>query len=155
MGRRGPAPKPTALRVLEGNPSHRPLPSGEPKPLKGRPKCPSWLSREAKRTWRELVPQLEAMGLLTRADGHLLAIYCETWAEYRAAVEYLREYGTVYDAGHRGVIARPEVGVAQKARVLLRQYAQEFGLTPSARGRLVVPKSQAEDAELEALLNGG
>lgn len=154
MGRRGPAPKPTALRVLEGNPSHRPLPNREPKPLKGRPRCPSWLSDEAKKTWRELVPQLEAMGLLTRADGHLLAIYCETWAEYQAAVLYLRAFGTVYEA-ERGVIARPEVGIAQKARVLLRQYAQEFGLTPSARGRMVVPKTQAEDAELEALLNGG
>ena len=32
MGRRGPPPQPTALRELAGNPSHRPLPLGEPKP---------------------------------------------------------------------------------------------------------------------------
>ncbi len=37
MGQRGPAPKPTALRILEGNPGKRPLNASEPRPRAGRP----------------------------------------------------------------------------------------------------------------------
>ena len=51
MGRRGPPPKPTRIRLLQGNPSKRPINKREPKPPDGSPRCPAWLSPEAKRTW--------------------------------------------------------------------------------------------------------
>lgn len=151
MGRRGPAPKPTSLRVLEGNPGKRPLPAGEPKPRVGVGECPGWLSDVAKGKWAELVPELERLGLLTVIDGDALASYCETYAEWRRSVEFLRENGTVYESA-RGLIARPEVGISQRARTLMRQYAQEFGLTPSARVRLGTTNKQQESDELDELL---
>ncbi len=49
MATRGRKPKPTALKVLEGNPGKRPLNLNEPKPEKKAPKCPSWLEPEAKK----------------------------------------------------------------------------------------------------------
>ena len=49
MAARGRKPKPTALKVLEGNPGKRPLNDHEPIPPKGELKCPSWLLPEAKR----------------------------------------------------------------------------------------------------------
>lgn len=61
MGLRGPAPKPTALRIIEGNLGHRPLNQREPKPLVGEPDVPAHLSRDAKKEWRRLVPILLAM----------------------------------------------------------------------------------------------
>ena len=48
MAARGRKPKPTALKVLEGNPGKRPLNDHEPIPPKGELKCPSWLLPEAK-----------------------------------------------------------------------------------------------------------
>jgi hypothetical protein len=33
MGRRGPPPQPTKLRLLSGNPGKRPLPRAEPQPI--------------------------------------------------------------------------------------------------------------------------
>ena len=55
MAARGRKPKPTALKVLEGNPGKRPLNDHEPIPPKGELKCPSWLLPEPKRNgsaWR-------------------------------------------------------------------------------------------------------
>ena len=49
MAQRGRKPKPTAMKVLEGNPGGRPLNKNEPKPDKKAPRCPAWLEEEAKK----------------------------------------------------------------------------------------------------------
>ena len=46
MAQRGRKPKPTAVKVLEGNPGKRGLNAGEPKPEKKAPRCPAWLEAE-------------------------------------------------------------------------------------------------------------
>ena len=55
MAQRGRKPKPTALKMLEGNPGGRPLNTKEPRPEKKAPRCPSWLEDEAKKDDVELV----------------------------------------------------------------------------------------------------
>ena len=69
MATRGRKPKPTALKVLEGNPGRRPLNKNEPKP-KGKKKlqCPSYFNAEAKKEWRRLSKVLIEMGVLTEFD---------------------------------------------------------------------------------------
>lgn len=49
VAQRGRKPKPTAVKMLEGNPGKRSLNAGEPKPEKKAPRCPSWLEDEAKK----------------------------------------------------------------------------------------------------------
>ena len=49
MATRGRKPKPTNLKVLEGNPGQRPLNDNEPKPGKKAPTCAAWLEPEAKK----------------------------------------------------------------------------------------------------------
>ena len=68
MATRGRKPKPTALKLLEGNPGKRPLNGREPVPPRAALKCPAWLLPEAKKEWKRLAPALEAMGVLTMAD---------------------------------------------------------------------------------------
>lgn len=53
MAQRGRKPKPTAVKVLEGNPGKRSLNTAEPKPEKKAPRCPSWLEDEAKKRMEE------------------------------------------------------------------------------------------------------
>ena len=48
----GPKPKPTKLKLLEGNPGRRPINDKEPKPKERLPQCPTHLSEEAKREWQ-------------------------------------------------------------------------------------------------------
>ena len=85
MATRGRKPKPTALKVLEGNPGKRPLNDREPVPPKGTLKCPAWLLPEAKKEWKRLAPALEAMGVLTMADLTAFEGYCQAYARWKEA----------------------------------------------------------------------
>jgi P27 family predicted phage terminase small subunit len=151
MGERGPAPKPTSLRILEGNPSKRPLPKSEPKPAVGAT-CPDWLPAEAKAEWQRVAPELERMGLLTKVDSTALAAYCAAYARWRAAEEAIAVHGLTFLTESGYAAQRPEVGIANKAMADIRAFCKEFGLTPSARGRMSVPGEQEETDPLEKIL---
>ena len=82
----GRKPKPTHLKLLEGEVNKKRINFNEPKPRPKAPKCPSWLSREAKKEWRRLAPELERLNLLTKNDLAMFASYCAAfgklaWAE--------------------------------------------------------------------------
>ena len=62
MAMRGRKPKPTALKVLEGNPGKRPLNKKEPQPEKKAPAARHGWSRKAKKEWKRMAKTLEAMG---------------------------------------------------------------------------------------------
>ena len=96
MAARGRKPKPTALKVLEGNPGKRPLNDHEPIPPKGELKCPSWLLPEAKKEWKRLASSLEAMGVLTMADLTAFAGYCQAYARWREAEEFITQHGSIF-----------------------------------------------------------
>lgn len=82
MGTRGRKPKPTAIKVLEGNPGKRPLNANEPKPEKKSPKCPSWLEPEAKKEWRRMAKVLERLGVLTEIDAAAFEVTRKFYFKY-------------------------------------------------------------------------
>ncbi len=150
MGRRGPPPKPTRLKVISGNPGKRPLNKREPQPRKETPRCPNWLTPEAKRVWRDIVPKLKRMGVLTEVDGGALAGYSQTCARWRNAEEFIAKHGEVYplrdsEGRVRYMQQLPQVSIARNLLQLVRGYQQEFGLTPSARSRIQVAGAPDED----------
>src|SRR5439155_23962240 len=61
MGSRGPAPTPTALRILRGNPGRRPLPLNEPRAPLGPPPPPPELSTAALAEGNRLTPTLGSL----------------------------------------------------------------------------------------------
>ena len=89
MATRGRKPKPTALKVLEGNPGKRPLNNKEPQPEKKAPRCPSWLEPEAKKEWKRMAKTLEAIGVLTQVDKAAYAGYCQAYARWKEREEFL------------------------------------------------------------------
>ena len=154
----GRKPKPSALKLIEGNPGKRPLPENEPKPEPIAPKCPTWLHKDAKKEWKRIAPQLERLGLLTQVDMAALAGYCESWAQYKRAIEFIHKHGEVYpikdDEGRVKYLQQvPQVSIANKALQQVRAFCAEFGLTPSARGRMVVPGADDKEDEMEQLLS--
>lgn len=152
MGERGPAPKPTAIRELEGNPGHRPINRSEPKP-EGEAICPEWLSADAKDEWARVAPELTRMGLLTMVDTAALAAYCVAYGRWKEAeLQIVREGHTFVTAA--GYVAQhPAVGIANKAMEQIHKFCKEFGLTPSSRGRMTVP-GKAEELNPMAQLLG-
>ena len=114
MAARGRKPKPTALKVLEGNPGKRPLNDHEPIPPKGELKCPSWLLPEAKKEWKRLASSLEAMGVLTMADLTAFAGYCQAYARWKEAEEFITQHGSIFKTPSGYVQQVPQVSIAQQ-----------------------------------------
>jgi P27 family predicted phage terminase small subunit len=156
MGLRGPAPKPTALKILQGNPGKRRLNQNEPKPALGMPRCPAWLDDEAKACWKRIVPQLQAMGVLTLIDADALTNYCDTWSRWKKAVLFIQKNGDVYvqkdESGAIKYIQQlPQVAIARNLLAVLNRYQQEFGLTPAARTRLTIAEQDDSPGLMEFL----
>lgn len=150
MGARGPAPKPTALKLLDGNAGHRPINRGEPRPRPVAPKCPAWLDREAKREWKRIAPALERLGLLTEVDGAALAGYCQSYARWKQCQEVLARDGLTFETGTGYVAARPEVAIGNRALIEVRAFCVQFGLTPSARARMQLYEAGGDYDEEES-----
>jgi len=73
---------PTAVKRREGNPGRRPLNDAEPAPSPDRPPCPQALDRYAKRRWRYLVRELEAMGTRAHSDQGTIAAAAAAWSQW-------------------------------------------------------------------------
>jgi len=145
MGRRGPAPKPTALKLIEGNPGCRPINAYEPKPpAADDPRPPTWLDAGGRREWRKMVPHLRVLGLLTVVDVTALSMYCDSVSTALAYAKVCREKGRTMKAPTGYVMLRPEATALAKEKLIIRSYMQEFGLTPSARSRMSVGEKEEE-----------
>ena len=138
MGVGGTKPKPTALKVIEGNPGGRPLNKNEPKPKLGTD-CPEWLDDVARAEWDRVYPELERTGVITEVDRATLADYCAAWSLLVRAQEGL-EHGEVIETSTGTLIQSPYVGMVNRASDRLRKLACELGMTPSSRSRVTTTK---------------
>lgn len=161
MGRRGPAPTPTEILKLRGSSlvtkrrQHL-----EAKGAAGKPRCPSWLDADAKAMWRQLIPQLETMGVLTRIDGNPLARYCRLWSRWRKAEAFIDKRGEMYplkdDGGQVKYFQQwPQVAIAHKLAQQLIRLEAEFGMTPSARTRIQVSAGQEQPSGKSRFFDAG
>lgn len=120
---KGRKPKPTALKVMAGNPGKRPLPKAEPK-VTGIAQRPTWLSKDAAKVWDELAPRTAALGLLSQHDAEQFGMLCTLAAEFR-------------DDG---------IDMTATRVSRLQSLFAEFGMGPSARTRIsATPPATAED----------
>ena len=158
MAPRGRVPKPSALKILEGNPGKRPLNNREPKPARKAPPCPKWLEPEAKKEWRRLASKLEQLGILTEADMSVFASYCQAYARWKAAEEIISSHGFVSKTPSGYLQTIPHVSVAKEYARIMNRCAEQLGLTPASRSRLVAgdigSTGATEVDDMEALLRG-
>ena len=143
MATRGRKPKPTALKLLEGNPGKRPLNANEPIPPQGEVKCPSWLLPEAKKEWTRLAPAMESMGILTLADEKAFAGYCQAYARWKEAEEFITQHGSIFKTPSGYVQQVPQVSIAQQNLKIMQSFCSEFGLTPATRARIIASGSES------------
>ena len=157
MAVRGRKPKPTALKQLEGNPGKRQLNEHEPVPPKSTVRCPAWLEAEAKKEWKRLAPSLEAMGILTSVDITAFAGYCQAYARWTEAEEFITQHGSIFQTPSGYVQQVPQVSIAQQNLKIMQSFCSEFGLTPATRSRIIANSAGSdEDADpMESLLKGG
>jgi P27 family predicted phage terminase small subunit len=148
----GPPPVPVELKVLHGNPGHRPLKVPRAKPAPGAD-CPVWLSRPAKRQWKQIAPTLQKLGLLTEIDPAALACLCEAIADLKWAIATIRRTGRLTETGNGTMVVHPAAVIKRQALEQIRKFSAEFGLTPATRTR--VELSDAENpSEVEGRFFG-
>ena len=152
----GRKPKPTAVKKLEGNPGKRKLNTKEPMPGKGIPDCPDWLLPDAKEEWNRLCDKLNQMGVLTEVDRSAFAAYCQSYARWKEAHAHINMEGATYESDKGMQRPNPWVAICNTEQRLMLQAASEFGLTPSARSRIMAASGAIKDDEdeMESLLGG-
>lgn len=157
MGKRGPAPKPTNVRLLHGDDKKNPqrVNRDEPQPGAAEVGPPAWLSDEALEVWQQYAPDLTRTKVLTAWDVEAFAVWCDAVVRRRRAVAELAAWGEIYEVpvcangevvGHK-LVRNPWNLVLVEADGQLQRYAARFGLTPSDRSQLKVGEARRDPTE--------
>lgn len=158
---RGRRPLPTNLKKLRGNPGKRKLPKAgeEPTSSLADPEMPKGLSKVAQKEWRDVVPILREMKVLTKADGKALAAYCHNFSRWLEAEKEMERHGIMVEEpvfgrpdeqGERDIVGykykrNPCNSISNDAQKIMKSFLIEFGLTPASRAKLRVEKPSAPD----------
>lgn len=150
MGKRGPRPQATKLRILAGNPGKRPLNQQEPQPAEIQPPPPpEWLDDEAKTFWRDLAPKLSAVGCLTELDLPKLEGMAYWWSRWRSAVADVAKLGAIVRTGQGGAIRNPNCIEREHCWQEFARLASQFPMSPADRTAIKVadaaPRNRLQD----------
>jgi P27 family predicted phage terminase small subunit len=98
-------------------------------------RVPDWLSPDAKKEWRRIMPLLIERKILTDADMGSVENYCVSIGRIRETERLIQKDGLT-----------PQLFRMQnQAAATARQLAAELGLTPVSRARPVIRDDQPED----------
>jgi P27 family predicted phage terminase small subunit len=156
---RGRPRKPTGLKILEGNRGRRKI-VPEPEPINGAPEMPEGMPEEAQKIWRQLVGELDRLGILTQIDGLSLEAACRGAAEGRWADGQREALQRQVDTGEEKVdqslVFRITMlnSLSKKGWQQWKSFGVEMGLTPASRSKLCVKPSEKAMDPLEAALCG-
>ena len=149
MGKRGPKPKPHALRALEGNLGRLPMPEPDlvitsglpvvmPAEIAADPMAATEFERIVKAMPREVYEAL---------DVALLSVYAQSWSLFWRAQRDIDEHGTLVietTESESGAITtkykeNPAVKTWNTAATNLLKTADRLGLVPGVRAKLQLP----------------
>lgn len=142
---RGPKPKPTNLKVVAGTQRADRANPSEPRLEPAAPEPPSFLTPYARAEWVRVCDTLVTAGIMTKSDRAALAAYCQAFGRWQKAEEELAQDDLIITTTNGNQIQNPLVGTANKAMADVVRYAAEFGMTPSARSRIVALKNDAPE----------
>lgn len=134
MGRRGPAPTPTALLKARGSWRGQ-IRDGEPTPDATIPDPPPWLRKDASRHWGVLVKLLFGIGVMADCHSIALAAVCNALARYEKLSQQTK------------FNARSECAAWDRVIKGLK----EFGLTPSSITAVRVQKPEQKQSIIPTL----
>lgn len=137
----GRRPKPTALKVLRGNPGKRPLNVDEPAITPTDPSFdtpPHELNDDpaAAAEWRRVAPMLRRSGIIGEAERMSLLALCQQWARYLDANGKVRQMGMIVKGAKDQPMTNPYIKISDLALHACLRLWVELGLTPSARAKL-------------------
>jgi P27 family predicted phage terminase small subunit len=136
---RGRKPKPTHLRLLDGNAGKRPVNESEPVPRGDLRDPPDWLTDDQKEGWRYALDAAPA-GMLKRLDRSTLAIWVVAEDLHRQASIAVGKFGLITKSANKGEpMQNPYLPIINRQAQIMLKAAAELGFTPSSRTRVEVP----------------
>ena len=128
MSKPGPKPKPTKLRVLEGDHHKSRYNLNEPQFAAFTAPMPAHIAADpvAAELWRSIVPKLDRVGIISDAEVTALELLCVTYSLWRQ---------------------EPSDNKSKRLQSML----SEFGLTPSSRSRIVGALPHEEESPMERI----
>jgi P27 family predicted phage terminase small subunit len=151
---KGRKPKPTHLRLLEGNPGKRRINRDDMRPSEGLDAPPEWLSKSQQAGWTYAVEHARP-GLLKRIDGSILTVFVVAEDLHRQAIEAINSSGLLAPSP---VKAEPMqnlyLAIANKQALIMAKAAAELGFSPSSRSRIPtqapIPTARSPFAQFRA-----
>jgi len=154
LGRRGPAPLPTELKLLHGERRPSRLNRNAPK-AKNVPVMPEGMSAPAQAIWDRITRDYGHTGVLTSVDAAALRVFCEAVVRYEHAAAMLEQSGPLVRGARRGdLVKNPLHQVVRDDADLIRAFARELGFTPSARSALTAVNEPDEGDALDRWMAG-
>lgn len=154
MGRRGPAPMPTPLKILRGETRPSRLNHNEPRPAANLPLVPSDLPDVVQAVWRRVLKEFGHTLVIRAADADVLRLYCDAVVRYDESSRLLSQSGPLIRGARAGeLIKNPLHQIVRDNATLVRALAGDLGLSPASRVGLTNGSGKsAEGTPLEALL---
>lgn len=141
MGRRA---KPTALKLVEGNPGKRPLNTKEPTPknMLAKKDAPKTMGMVGKIIWVKVLKEAPD-GMLSSLDFAELERFCNAYEYYNSAKDKVDTIGLVVMLPNGTEVPNAFLQVMNKQGEIMSSAASKLGLTPADRQRLKIDTNEA------------
>ena len=146
----GRKPKAREIQLAEGRHLKNPqrFKNEVPATSPDEPALPLHLKGQAAAAWESLEAVLRAAGLWSASYQVTIELYCETYANYRTALERVQQTGQALVTKNKD--GTPDIR-RNPFRVELHRYKEElikisaeFGLTPSSRSRIMLQEGSLD-----------
>ena len=136
------------MKLVTGNPGHRPLNEQEAKPRMVIPDPPEMLKR---RGAGGVAPRHAAAGrggLIAKLDRAIIAGYCMAWARWIECEQQLVTTGLIVQGAERlSRCIRRISRSSNKALDQVRQFSEQIGLSGSSRSRIKAGDAPDDDED--------
>ena len=133
---RGRKPKPTRLKLVDGNRGKRPLNKRGPKPEIKVPTCPAHLRPSARAEWKRLIGELFVLGVVTALDRAALAAYRQAYGRWAEAERKLKDTPVLIKLPSGYIQPSPWLAIANRQLELMAKDMAELGLSLVSRTRV-------------------
>ncbi len=130
-------------KKLRGNPGRRPIEissSSDKNKKSNMPEMPVDLNQDAKIVWNEIYKDFLELGVIEKVDRIMLEQFCNVVARKRKIQALLdaEDYTVISQSKHGTMMRlRPEYQVLRDCEKEIRTIADQFGLNPLSRKRVI------------------
>ncbi|MFA5161877.1 MAG: phage terminase small subunit P27 family [Elusimicrobiales bacterium] len=146
---RGRKPIPTEIKRKKGTLKRCRTNPAEPKPGPANSEPPEFMDDEAKAKWRELFPELAALGVISSIDRDLFMLYCSAYSNWKRANDVIKTNKQVYKTPNGAYQQIPHVSIARGWMQMMTKLAAEMGIPATMRGRVIPKSSDLQDEDTE------